>query len=88
MKSKEKILEKNWMTKGNVYEASPMILNVMDEYAKEVAIDYNKWVSEHQWAKLHWGGNKGSGWHKGQDYNSNSITDEELFELYLKDKGL
>jgi len=45
-KIKEEILSRNWMTKNNVYEASDMILNVMDKYAKEVAIDFLHWFQQ------------------------------------------
>lgn len=53
-----------------------------DENIKQGSIKYVHWVMSNQWDYLHWGGNRGSGWHQGRDYKSDPITDEQLYELY------
>ena len=77
-KIKEEILSRNWMTKNNVYEASDMILNVMDKYAKEVAIDF-----------LEWGTSRNIKISPGIVVDDDSMCGsiEEYYDLYLKSKS-
>jgi hypothetical protein len=44
---KQELLDKNWMSRYNVYEASDMILKVMDEWAEIVAKDFMNKCVEH-----------------------------------------
>lgn len=59
------------------------VYKAMDIWSKKVAIEFTHWVSSHQWQYLFWGGNKGEGWYKGNEFNCPSKTDEELYELFL-----
>lgn len=58
---KKGILEKNWM-----------ILNVMDEYAKGIAIDFKEWCEENEYAN--------------SAALGRSLTNEELYIYYSENK--
>lgn len=57
-----------------------------DEYAKEVAIDFDKWKRDEEWQLFIYGEShkEKSGWYNSD--NINPLTDEELFELYQQSK--
>lgn len=52
------------------------IEQAMDEYAKEVGIDFSRWCCEGLWTS------SGGMWYPYRD-EDNAITGEQLFELYI-----
>jgi len=71
MKSKIEILKRKFQVMP--HEDYNPVHESMDEYAKELAIDYENWKKSHG---IHW------------NIKNATTYAEELFELYLKEKGL
>lgn len=80
MKNKEEILKKIFDNYAVRFGGSGTIelYIVMDEYAKEVSIDFNKWLNKN-WVKYDFE----DLWHEALRV-SKPKNIEQLFELYLK----
>jgi hypothetical protein len=78
-KSKEDVYSK-WAEGGRRSD----ILAAMDEYARQEAIEFFKWV----WFETKWELTK-EGWYKdrGDDYDPIYITDEEVYKLFAQSKN-
>lgn len=83
MKSAEQIFEnyKNTHYEGIDYIYKNEAVELMNEYAEQVAIDFAIWKDENRWIKL-----KDNSYFNQSNYTT--ITASQLFLLYKTEKGL